>query len=146
MDSRAAASRSASFRRDRTAPTRFARFFTELKPQIAIGKTSLGTRGIERYDFNGTIRETLVYVAITIATYVIIQAVTIVAHDFVHSTTAWFSDTCQAHSAVWGNPVTMKGWDEGVPYDQLFPSPGNPAQAAFGAVLLTGNRYITRYV
>jgi hypothetical protein len=31
------------------------------------------------------------------------------------------------------HPVTMRGWNEGAPYDQLFPNPGNPAQAVIGA-------------
>lgn len=79
------------------------------------------------------IRETLVYVAITIVTYVILQAATIVIHEFVHSTAAWLLGYMpSATSIVWGNPVTMRGWDEGVPYDQLFPSTGNPAQAVIG--------------
>ena len=30
----------------------------------------------------------------------------------------------------------MRGWDEGVPYDQLFPTTGNPAQAAIGGMPL----------
>ena len=80
------------------------------------------------------IRAALVYVAITIVTYVILQAITIVAHEFVHSTAAWLLGYMPSPlSIVWGNPVTMRGWDEGVPYDQLFPSPGNPAQAVIGA-------------
>src|SRR5579863_2754167 len=79
------------------------------------------------------IRETLVYVAITVVTYAILQAVTIIIHEFVHSAMAWLLGYMPSPlSIVWGNPVTMRGWDEGVPYDQLFPSTGNPAQAAIG--------------
>ena len=80
------------------------------------------------------IRQTLFYVAVTILTYVVIQAGTIVAHEFVHSTAAWLLGYMPSPlSIVWGNPITMRGWDEGVPYDQLFPIPGNPAQAVIGA-------------
>jgi hypothetical protein len=79
------------------------------------------------------IQETLIYVVVTLVTYVILQAVTIVIHEFVHSTTAWLLGYMPSPlSIVWGNPVTMRGWDEGVPYDQLFPSTGNPAQALIG--------------
>jgi hypothetical protein len=83
---------------------------------------------------SGEIRETLLYVTITIVTYIVLQAVTIIAHEFVHSTTAWLLGYMPSPlSIVWGNPVTMHGWDEGVPYDQLFPTPGNPAEAVIGA-------------
>ena len=76
------------------------------------------------------IRETAIYVVIAIVTYLVLQAATIVAHEFVHSTAAWLLGyTPSAFSVVWGNPITMRGWDEGVPYDKLFPSTGNPAQA-----------------
>ena len=67
-------------------------------------------------------------------TYVVLQATTIIAHEFVHSTAAWLLGYMPSPlSIVWGNPVTMRGWDEGVPYDQFFPNPGNPAQAIIGA-------------
>jgi hypothetical protein len=80
------------------------------------------------------IRKTLFYVAITIVTYIVLQAATIIAHEFVHSTTAWLLGYMPSPlSIVWGNPVTMRGWDEGVPYDQFFPNPGDPAQAVIGA-------------
>jgi hypothetical protein len=78
-------------------------------------------------------RDTLIYIVITIVTFVVLQAVTIIAHEFVHSTTAWLLGYMPSPSSiVWGNPVTMRGWDEGVPYDKLFPATGNPAQAAIG--------------
>jgi hypothetical protein len=77
--------------------------------------------------------ETLIYIVITIVTFVILQPVTIVMHEFVHSTSASLLGYMPSPlSIVWGNPVTMRGWDEGVPYDQLFPSSGNPAEAIIG--------------
>ena len=83
---------------------------------------------------SANIRQTLFYVAITIVTYIVLQATTIIAHEFVHSTAAWLLGYMPSPlSIVWGNPVTMRGWDEGVPYDQFFPNRGNPAQAIIGA-------------
>ncbi len=80
------------------------------------------------------IRETVGYMGVTIVTLLGLQAITIVMHEFTHSATAWLLGF-MAHpfSIVWGNLVTMKGWDEGVPYDQIFPSPHNPAEAIIGA-------------
>jgi len=55
-------------------------------------------------------------------------------HEFTHSTAAWLLGyTPRPLSIVWGNPLTMKGWDEGVPYDRLFPSGNDPAEAIIGA-------------
>jgi hypothetical protein len=83
--------------------------------------------------YSADLRGALSYVVITAVTYVILQAATIITHEFVHSTTAWLLGYMpSALGIVWGNPVTMRGWDEGVPYDQLFPSVGNAAQAVIG--------------
>ncbi|WP_263383976.1 hypothetical protein [Granulicella arctica] len=73
----------------------------------------------------------------TVAIYFALQALIILAHEHAHSTTAWllgFSRT--PFTVIQGNFVTMRGWDEGVPYDQLFPASGNPAEAAIGAMPL----------
>jgi hypothetical protein len=69
--------------------------------------------------------------------YLVVQSVVLVAHEFAHSTTAWllgYSST--PFTVVWGNPITILGWDEGVPYDQLFASGGRPAEAAIGGMPL----------
>ncbi len=42
--------------------------------------------------------------------------------------------TSNPFTVVWGNPLTIQGWDEGVPYDQLFPD--HPAEAVIGGVSL----------
>lgn len=75
--------------------------------------------------------------AALIAAYFAIQAVVEIAHEFAHAGTAWllgYSPT--PFTVVWGNPITTKGWDEGVPYDALFPVPGNVAEAAIGGMPL----------
>jgi hypothetical protein len=69
--------------------------------------------------------------------YFAIQSVVEVAHEFAHSGSAWLLGyTSTPFTVIWGNPITTKGWDEGVPYDRLFPSPGNPAEAAIGGMPL----------
>jgi hypothetical protein len=55
-------------------------------------------------------------------------------HEFMHSTVAWlFGDMGSPFGIVWGNPLMMTGWDEGVHYSKLFPAPGNPVEAVIGA-------------
>jgi hypothetical protein len=79
------------------------------------------------------IKAAAVYVPVAIVTYVVVLAVTIVIHEFVHSTWAWaLGYMPRPFSIEWGNPVTMKGWDEGVPYTQLFPLPGNSSESVIG--------------
>jgi hypothetical protein len=72
-----------------------------------------------------------------VAAYFAIQSVVAVAHEFAHSGTAWLLGyTATPFTVVWGNPITIQGWDEGVPYDRLFPEPGHPAEAAIGGMPL----------
>ena len=69
--------------------------------------------------------------------YFAIQSVVAIAHEFAHSTTAWLLGyTSTPFTVVWGNPITIVGWDEGVPYDDLFHAPGHPAEAAIGGMPL----------
>jgi hypothetical protein len=82
---------------------------------------------------NSGIKQAAAYVAIAVVTYVVLLALTIVMHEFTHSTWAWVLGYMpKPFSIVWGNPLTIKGWDEGVPYGQLFPSPGNAAESVIG--------------
>jgi hypothetical protein len=79
------------------------------------------------------IKETSIYVPIAVATFVVLQALNIVMHEFTHSTSAWVLEYMpKPFGIVWGNPLTMEGWNEGVPYHQLFPSPGNAAESMIG--------------
>ena len=72
---------------------------------------------------------------ITAATYLALQAFIILVHEYAHSIAAWLLGyTPTPRTVIWGNLVTMRGWDEGVPYDQLFPSGGNPAEALIGGI------------
>ena len=71
--------------------------------------------------------------ALLAAAFVVLQTVVVVLHEHVHSTSAWLLGyTRTPFTVVWGNPLTVSGWDEGVPYDQLFPHPGNPAESIIG--------------
>jgi hypothetical protein len=74
---------------------------------------------------------------VTLAIYFALQAVVVVLHEHAHSTAAWLLGyTSTPLTVVWGNPLTIIGWDEGVPYDQLFPSAGHSAEAVIGGVPL----------
>jgi hypothetical protein len=73
------------------------------------------------------------YIAVTIVTFVALQPIYILMHEFTHSTAAWLLGYMPSPlSIVWGNFLTMKGWDEGVPYHRLFSSSQNPAEAIIG--------------
>lgn len=82
-------------------------------------------------------RDWIGFSLVMVATYFAIQALTILVHEYAHSTTAWLLGyTPSPLTVIWGNLVTVRGWDEGVPYDQLFPSGGNPAEALIGGIPL----------
>lgn len=64
---------------------------------------------------------TVHYLAIALMTFLALQALTVVVHEFTHSTMAWLlGDLPSPLDIVWGNPLTMTGWDEGVDYDRIF--------------------------
>ena len=74
---------------------------------------------------------------VTLAIYFALQAIVVVLHEHAHSTAAWLLGyTSTPFTVVWGNPITILGWDEGVPYDQIFPSAGHAAEAVIGGVPL----------
>lgn len=73
------------------------------------------------------------YLVIVLITFAMLQSVVVVMHEFTHSTLAWLLGDMSAPSRiVWGNPLMMTGWDEGVAYSRLFPSGHNPAEAIIG--------------
>ncbi|MBN1942189.1 MAG: hypothetical protein JW849_02740 [Phycisphaerae bacterium] len=81
----------------------------------------------------GRIKSTLSYVLIVIATFLVLQFVLILMHEFTHSTAAWLlGDAPSPFCIIWGNPLMMTGWDEGVHYSRLFPSAGCTAEAIIG--------------
>ncbi|MDO9034372.1 MAG: hypothetical protein Q7U51_04130 [Methanoregula sp.] len=81
------------------------------------------------------IRDAIFYSAIALATYFFLQSVIVIIHEHIHSTTAYLLGHMQNPLAiVWGNPLTLNGWDEGVSYSALF-SAGNGTDAAIIAIM-----------
>jgi hypothetical protein len=65
--------------------------------------------------------QTLKYLVILIPSFIAIQWLLILMHEFTHSTVAWLlNDIHSPLDIIWGNPVMMTGWDEGVGYKKLF--------------------------
>ncbi|MBN2686781.1 MAG: hypothetical protein JXR85_01270 [Deltaproteobacteria bacterium] len=76
---------------------------------------------------------TLGYVIIVIMTFAALQSIVVVMHEFTHSTVAWLLGCMPSPlGIVWGNPLMMTGWDEGVHYSKLFPSGHHAAEAIIG--------------
>lgn len=62
-----------------------------------------------------------IYSLIVLLTYLFLQAVIVIVHEHIHSTTAWLLGHMDSPlDIIWGNPVTLAGWDEGVSYSDLF--------------------------
>ena len=77
------------------------------------------------------------YGAIVLLTFAVLQSAVVVMHEFTHSTTAWLLGCMPSPlGIVWGNPLLMTGWDEGVHYSQLFPSGHHAAEAVIGGMPL----------
>jgi hypothetical protein len=96
------------------------------------------------------IRGAGIYSAIAVATYFFIQSVFVILHEHIHSTTAYLMGHMNSPFAIiWGNPLTLSGWDEGVSYSDLF-SAGLGTDAAiiavmpliFHAIVVTGGLYV----
>ncbi|WP_051249776.1 hypothetical protein [Maridesulfovibrio zosterae] len=61
------------------------------------------------------------YLLIAIITFLVLQSCIVVIHEFTHRTTAWLLGEVKSPvDIVWGNPITMTGWDEGVEYTKIF--------------------------
>lgn len=79
------------------------------------------------------IRDTLTYLAVLIPSFLALQTVLILMHEFTHCTVAWLLGYMPGpFDIVWGNPILMTGWDEGVGYKKLV------AQGHFHAEALIG--------
>jgi len=77
--------------------------------------------------------ETLKYIMIVVVTFAVLQAVVVIMHEFTHSTVAWLLGYMPSPlDIVWGNPLTLTGWDEGVHYSELFSSGHLHAAAVIG--------------
>ena len=72
----------------------------------------------------------LCYLFISLVTFLALQYLVVVMHELTHSSMAWaLGDMKSPLDIVWGDPLTMTGWDEGVDYDQLY-TQGRNLQAA----------------
>lgn len=79
------------------------------------------------------IRENLKYTITVAVTFIILQAVVVVMHEFTHSTLAWILGYMKSPlDIVWGNPLMLTGWDEGVHYSKLFTYRNCSAEAIIG--------------
>ncbi len=79
------------------------------------------------------VQATLKYLAILIPTFLLLQALLIIMHEFTHSTVAWLLDDMHSPlDIIWGNPLMMTGWDEGVGYKRLFAEGHYHAAAIIG--------------
>lgn len=74
------------------------------------------------------------YLVIAGMTFVVMQALVVIMHEFTHSTVAWLLGHMRSPlDIVWGNPLTLRGWDEGVSYRELVKSGHLLAEAVIGA-------------
>ena len=79
------------------------------------------------------IRSALEYTIIVIVTFFVMQTLVVIMHEFTHSTVAWFLGHMRSPlDIVWGNPLTLRGWDEGVSYIELIKSGHLIAEAIIG--------------
>lgn len=79
------------------------------------------------------IRPALEYTIIVVVTFVIMQTLVVIMHEFTHSTIAWFLGHMSSPlDIIWGNPLTLSGWDEGVSYIKLIKSGHLMAEAIIG--------------
>ncbi|MFO7726882.1 MAG: hypothetical protein R6X11_00995, partial [Desulfonatronovibrio sp.] len=63
----------------------------------------------------------------------VLQSLVVVMHEFTHSTVAWLLGyKSNPLDIIWGNPLMMTGWDEGVHYSKIFPSSHHSAEAIIG--------------
>jgi hypothetical protein len=86
---------------------------------------------------NDSVPELIRFSLVTVLIYFALQTILVIVHEYAHSMAAWLLGyTATPFTVVWGNPITIRGWDEGVPYDQVFRSPGHPAEAVIGGIPL----------
>jgi hypothetical protein len=88
-------------------------------------------------DNRDSIPELIRFSLLTLLFYFTAQTIIVILHEYAHSTAAWLLGyTPTFRTVIWGNPLTITGWDEGVPYDQVFPSAGHPAESVIGGIPL----------
>ena len=75
--------------------------------------------------------QTVRYLGVAVISLLVLQSIMVVVHEFTHSTTAYFFGEMKSPlGIVWGNPVMMTGWDEGVDYTGIF-AQGHDLHGAF---------------
>ncbi|MBU1040918.1 MAG: hypothetical protein KKF77_07465 [Proteobacteria bacterium] len=66
-------------------------------------------------------RDATTYALIVVVSFAALQTVVVLSHEFTHSTMAWLLGHMDSPlDIIWGNPLTMTGWDEGVGYRDMF--------------------------
>ncbi len=79
------------------------------------------------------LKESMKYLIIVVLSFLVLQSLVVVMHEFTHSTVAWILGHKESpFGIIWGNPITMTGWDEGVSYHKQFSDCHSPAEAAIG--------------
>lgn len=67
------------------------------------------------------LRDALTYAFIILVGFLALQFVVVVSHEFTHSIMAWLlGQVDNPLDIVWGNPLTLTGWDQSVDYSQMF--------------------------
>ena len=67
------------------------------------------------------LRDALTYAVIIVVGFLALQFVVVVSHEFTHSIMSWLlGQMDNPLDIVWGNPLTLTGWDQGVEYTQMF--------------------------
>lgn len=84
------------------------------------------------------------YLGISIVTILVLQSIMILVHEFTHSTTAYLLGEMKSPlDIVWGNPIMMTGWDEGVNYTRIFEEGRDWHAAAIGFSPLVMHSIVT---
>lgn len=61
------------------------------------------------------------YLGMAVLTILFLQSILVVVHEFTHSTMAFLLGEMKSPlDIIWGNPILMTGWDEGVNYTRIF--------------------------
>ncbi|ACS79909.1 hypothetical protein [Maridesulfovibrio salexigens] len=84
------------------------------------------------------------YLGMAILTILLLQSCMVVVHEFTHSTMAYLLGEMKSPlGIVWGNPIMMTGWDEGVNYSRIFAEGNDWHAAAIGFSPLVMHSIVT---
>ncbi len=83
------------------------------------------------------------YAFVVLVSFIVLQTLLVIMHEFIHSTVAWLLGHMKSpFGIVWGNPLTLTGWDEGVEYSRLFAAGHRHAAAVIGVSPLVAHAAI----